>query len=147
MKKKVIILTLAGILAVGGMSLAYAANNNNTGFNKFYGQMMNVQNGEGKLSANYRGSMMSMMGNGNQSDDNINKIIELMKENGFTDEANAMENKDFDAMKKLMANLSDDDYNKMIDVMKNNGYRSMANMMQSVGKENMAKIHQSMMEN
>lgn len=144
MKKKVIILALAGILAVSGMSLAYAANNNNTGSNKFYGQMMNVQNGEGKSSSNYRGSMM---GNGNQSDDNINKMIELMNENGFTDEANAMENRDFNAMKNLMSNISDDDYNKMIDVMKNNGYGSMAHMMQSVGKEKMAKIHQSMMGN
>ena len=57
MKKKVIILTLASILAVSGISLAYAANNNNIGSNKFYGQMMNVQNGEGKSSSNYRGSI------------------------------------------------------------------------------------------
>jgi len=108
---------------------------------------MNVENGEVKSSSNYRGTMMSMMGSGEQSDDNINKMIELMKENGFNDEANAMENRDFNAMKNLMSNISDDDYNKMIDVMKNNGYGSMANMMQSVGKEKMAKLHQSMMGN
>ncbi|EKQ52297.1 MAG: hypothetical protein A370_04459, partial [Clostridium sp. Maddingley MBC34-26] len=43
MKKKVMILALAGILTVSGMSFAYAAGNNNTGSNKFNGQMMNVQ--------------------------------------------------------------------------------------------------------
>ncbi|AQS05741.1 hypothetical protein [Clostridium beijerinckii] len=128
MKKKVMILALAGILTVSGISLAYAADKNNTRFNKFNGQMINVQNGEVKSSSNYRGTMMSMMGSGAQSDDNINKMIELMKENGFNDEANAMENRDFNAMK-------------------NNGYGSMANMMQSVGKEKMAKLHQSMMRN
>ncbi|NOW83206.1 tRNA A37 N6-isopentenylltransferase MiaA [Clostridium beijerinckii] len=147
MKKKVMILALAGILTVSGISLAYAADKNNTRFNKFNGQMMNVQNGEVKSSSNYRGTMMRMMGSGAQSDDNINKMIELMKENGFNDEANAMENRDFDAMKNLMSNISDEDYNKMIDVMKNNGYGSMANMMQFVGKEKMAKLHQSMMRN
>jgi len=36
MKKKVMILALAGIL-VSGISLAYAADNNNTRFNKFNG--------------------------------------------------------------------------------------------------------------
>jgi predicted transcriptional regulator len=142
MKKKVMVLVLAGILTVSGMSLAYAAGNNSIDSNRFNGQMMNVQNND-----NYRGSMMSSKWAGNQSDDNINKMIELMKENGFTDEANAMENGDFNAMNKLMTNLSDDDYNKMIDVMKNNGYESMANIMQSVGKEKMVKFHQSMMGN
>lgn len=142
MKKKVIVLVLAGLLTVSGVSLAYAAGNNSTDSNKFNGQMMNVQNSE-----NYRGSMMSSTWDGNQSYGNSNKMIELMKENGFTDEANAMENGDFNAMNKLMTNLSDDDYNKMIDVMKNNGYESMANIMQSVGKEKMVKFHQSMMEN
>jgi hypothetical protein len=34
----------------------------------------------------------------------MNKMIELMKENGFTDEANAMKNRDFNTMKNLMAN-------------------------------------------
>ena len=108
---------------------------------------MNVQNDGVKSASNYRGTMMSRIGAGAQSQDNINKMIELMKANGFPDEAKAMENRDFKAMQKLMANLSKDDYNKMIEVMKNNGYESMANMMQSVGKEKMEEFHQSMMRN
>lgn len=147
MKKKVMVLALAGILTVSGISFAYAADNNNACFTKFNGQMMNVQNDGVKSASNYRGTMMSRMGAGVQSQDNINKMIELMKANGFTDEAKAMENRDFKAMQKLMANLSNDDYDKMIEVMKNNGYESMANMMQSVGKEKMEEFHQSMMRN
>ena len=72
-------------------------------------------------------------------------MIEIMKENGFADEANAMANRDFDAMNKLMTNISDEDYKKMIDIMQNNGYGSMAKMMQSVSREDMTKFHQSMM--
>lgn len=129
MKKKIIVLALAGIITISSVSLAYAANRNDKGLN------------------NYNGKMMSMMGSGAQSDDDINKMIDIMKENGFTDEARAMENRDVNAMKKLMNNISDDDYKKMIDVMKGNGYEDMAKMMQSIGKENMAKVHQSMMGN
>ncbi|WP_297421416.1 hypothetical protein [Clostridium sp.] len=62
MKKKIIILALTGILTVGAISFAYAADKNNAGSNKFNGQMMNVQNGEVKSSSNDRG-MMSMIGN------------------------------------------------------------------------------------
>lgn len=129
MKKKIIVLALAGIITISSVSLAYAANRNDKGLN------------------NYNGKMMSMMGSGAQSGDDINKMIDIMKENGFTDEARAMENRDVNAMKKLMNNISDDDYKKMIDVMKGNGYEDMAKMMQSIGKENMAKVHQSMMGN
>lgn len=127
MKKKVMILVLAVIITVSGMSLAYAANRDDTSSDKFNGQMM------------------GMIGSGAQSNDNFNKMIQLMKENGFADEANAMENRDFDAIKKLMTNISDEDYKKMVDIMQNNGYESMANMMQSVGRDNMIKFHQSMM--
>lgn len=142
MKKKVMILVLAGILAVSGMSFAYAASKNNIDSDNSNGQMMSMQNNNVKLASDFR---TTMMGSGVQSRDNYNKMIELMKENGFTDEANAMENKDFDAMKKIMKNISDEDYTKMIDVMQDNGFQSMANMMKSVGKDNMVKFHQSMM--
>jgi hypothetical protein len=145
MKKKVMILVLAGILTVSGISFAYAASRNDSDSTNFPGQMMSTQNNDAKSSPDYRAPMMGMMGAGVQSGDNYNKMIEIMKENGFANEAKAMENKDFDAMKKLMNNISDDDYNKMIDVMQNNGYESMAKMMKSVGRENMEKLHQSMM--
>ncbi len=129
MKKKVVILVLAGILTVSGVSLAYAANRNDIGLN------------------NYSGKMMSAMGSGAQYSKDINKMIDIMKENGFTDEAKAMENRDFNSMKELMVNISEKDYEKMTNIMQNNGYGSMAKMMQSIGKENMGKMHQSMMGN
>ena len=93
------ILVLAIIVTVSGMSLAYAEGGNNIDSNKFNGQDSGV-----KSLSDYRGNMMSLMGDGVQSDDDMNKMIELMKENGFTDEANAMKNRDFNTMKNLMAN-------------------------------------------
>ncbi len=150
MKKKIMVLALAGILTVSGVSLAYAASRNDTSFNNMNRQMMSTQmmstqNSDVKSSSNYRTTMMGNAGSGAQSNDNYNKMIEIMKENGFADEANAMVNRDFDAMNKLMTNISDDDYKKMIDIMQNNGYGSMANMMSSVSRKDMIKVHQSMM--
>ena len=49
---------------------------------------------------NYSGKMMSMMWYGSQSSDDINKMIDIMKKNGFTDEAKAMENRDFNSLKE-----------------------------------------------
>lgn len=141
MKNKGIVLILAGILAVSGMSLAYGASVNNTGLNNLKGQMMSAQSNDVKSSSNYTSTMMGTEDSGVQSNDNFNKMIDIMKENGFTEEANAMENKDFNAMNKLMTNISDDDYKKMIDIMQNNGYGSMANMMKSTSREDMVKFH------
>lgn len=146
MKKKGIILVLAGILAVSSMSLAYGASVNGTSLNNFKGQMMRVQSNDGAVSPNHMAATMMGRGNyGAQSNDNYNKMIQIMKENGFMDEANAMENRDFNTMSKLMANISDEDYKKMIDIMQNNGYGPMANMMKSASREDMIKLHQSMM--
>lgn len=145
MKKKVMVLALAGILTVSGASFAYGASANNTGLNNFKGQMMSVQRNDVTSSSNYMATMMGTRNSGAQSNDNNNKMIEIMKENGFADEANAMANRDFDAMNKLMTNISDEDYKKMIEIMQNNGYGSMAKMMQSVGREDMTKFHQNMM--
>ena len=127
MKNKVMILIISGILTVGGVSVAYAAGRNDTSFNNIRRTMMGTQSG------------------GIQSNDSFNNMIKIMKDNGFTDEANAMESGDIDSMKKLMTSISEEDYKKMIDIMQNNGYGSMANMMKSVSRENMTKIHQSMM--
>lgn len=145
MKKKGIILVLVGILAVGSMSLAYGASVNCTSLNNFKGQMMRVQSNDGAASPNRMATMMGRGNYGAQSNDNYNKMVQIMKENGFIDEANAMENRDFNAMSKLMASISDEDYKKMIDIMQNNGYGPMANMMKSTSREDMIKFHQSMM--
>jgi len=145
MKNKVMILIISGILTVGGISVAYAASRNDTSFNNIDRQMMSTQNSDVKSSYNYAGSMMGTQNGGIQSNDSFNNMIKIMKEKGFNDEANAMVNRDFDAMNKIMNNISDADYNKMIDIMSTNGYGSMANMMKSISKEDMSGFHGSMM--
>ncbi|MBC2582046.1 hypothetical protein [Clostridium sp. DJ247] len=120
MKKKVMVLMTTAILAIGGISVAYAQGKDNMNSNK-----------EAQVSY--------------QTTSNYNNMIDLMKENGFSDAAKAMENRDFDAMNKFMNNLTDEDYNKMIDIMKNKGYASMAKMMESVSREDMINMHQTMM--
>ncbi|MCB2294717.1 hypothetical protein LGK95_14540 [Clostridium algoriphilum] len=79
---------------------------------------------------------------GTQSKDSYNDMIKLI---GFSDEAKAIENRDFDSMNDIMNNISDDDYKKMIDIIEENGYGSMANMMESIGREDMIGFHGSMM--
>ena len=127
MKNKVMTLIIAGVLTVGGISVAYAASRTDESFNDFNRPMMGTQN------------------SGTQSNDSFNKMMKIMKDNGFNDEAIAMGNGEFDAMNKLMTNISDEDYKKMIDIMQKNGYAPMAKMMQSVSGEDMTKIHQNMM--
>lgn len=136
MKNKVMVLLLAGILTIGGISVAFAAGRNDTTFNR---PMMDTQKSDNKSTSNYR---MTMMGEQNAS---FNSMIKIMKDNGFIDKAKAMENRDFDSMNNLMNNINDADYNKMIDIMRQNGYGSMANMMESVNTEDMAGFHKSMM--
>jgi hypothetical protein len=145
MKKKIMILVIAGILIVGNISVAYAAGRNVKSLNNFNIQMMSTQNSDAKSSYNYSGTMMDTQNGGIRSIDSFNNMIEIMKDNGFNDEAYAMENRDFDSMNELMTNLSDADYKKMIDIMQKNGYGYMANMMQSVSREGMTNIHQGMM--
>ena len=146
MKNKVMVLIIAGILTVGGISVAYAASSRNeTSSNNINRQMMSTQNSNVKSSYNYYGSMMGTQNGGIQSNDSFNNMIKVMKDNGFNDEANAMVNGDFGVMNKIMTNLSDADYKKMIDIMQKNGYGSTANMMQSVSREDMTNIHSGMM--
>lgn len=127
MKKKVITLIIAGILTVGGISVAYASTRSNTTFNNTNRQMM----GAGTASS--------------QTNDRYNDMIKVMEANGFNDQANAMANRDFDAMNEFMGNISDADYEKMIDIMQENGYGPMADRMKSIGKEGMKNMQQGMM--
>ena len=145
MKKKGMILIVSGILTVSGISFAYGASKNDTIFNNLNRTMMSTQNNDVKSTYNYRVTMMGTQNGGIQSNDSFNNMIKIMKDNGFNDQANAMENRDFDAMNKLMTNISDEDYKKMIDIMQKNGYGSMAKIMSSVSREDMTKFHQSMM--
>ena len=145
MKNKVIVLIIASILTVGGISVAYATSRNDVNSNDFNRPMMGTQDNNNKSSYNSRSSMMGDQNAGVQSNSSYNDMIKIMKDNGFSDEAKAMENKDFDSMNNLMNNISDADYKKMIDIMSTNGYGSMANMMKSISKEDMTGFHGSMM--
>ncbi|MGV8980850.1 hypothetical protein [Clostridium sp.] len=143
MKNKVIVLIIASILTVGGISVAYATNRNDVIANNFNRQLMGTQNNN--RSYNSGSSMMGDQNVGEKSKNGYNDMIKIMKNNGFSDEAKAMENGDFDTMNNFMNNISDDDYKKMIDIMGENGYESMSNMMRSINKEDMTGIHGSMM--
>lgn len=107
MKKRIIVLMTAAVLTIGGISVAYAQGKNNIDSNKVLTSM------------------------GYQNTNNYNNMINLMRQNGFSDAAKAMENRDFNAMNEFMNNMTDSDYQKMIDIMKNNGYGPMAKMMKS----------------
>jgi len=144
MKNKIITLTIAAILTVGGISVAYSESRNNTTFNGFNSPMMVTQTSDSKSSYN-NGIMMGIQNSGIKSNDSFNNMIKIMKDNGFNDEATAMKNRDSDAMNKLMANINDKDYKKMVEIMQKNGYSPMAKMMRSVNREDVTKIHQNMM--
>jgi hypothetical protein len=124
MKKKFLVLLLGSMLTLGVVTVAYAQDTINSNF------------------SNYMPSMMSQNSSNNS---NYNNMIDIMRSNGFEDAANAMENKDFNAMNDFMKNLTDEQYNKIIDIMQNNGYGSMTKMMQSVSKDEMINMHNSMM--
>lgn len=145
MRNKVMVLIIAGILTVGGISIAYATGKNNSTFNDFNRPMMSSQNNDNKSSYNYSRSMMGDQNEGIQSNGSYKDMIKIMKDNGFNDEAIAMENRDFGSMNNLMNIISDADYKRMIDIMGENGYRSMANMMKSISREDMIELHGSMM--
>jgi len=127
MKKKAMILVVVGILTLSGISFAYGAGRVYQSFN------------------NSNRSIKCTNNSGIQSTDRFNNMIKIMKENGFVDEANAMENKDFDAMDKLMTSISAEDYKKMSDIMQNNGYGVMSNMMKSISREDNTTGYRGMM--
>jgi alpha-acetolactate decarboxylase len=121
MKKRLMILMATAVLAIGGISVVYAQGRNDINSNK----------SNEKVSYKYTS--------------NFNDMEEIMRENGFSDAAKSMENKDFDSMNKFMNNLTDEDYKKMTDIMKNNGYAPMAKMMESTSRQDMINMHRSMM--
>ena len=145
MKNKVMILIIAGILTLGGISVAYATSGNDASFNNIGRTMMGTQSSGTQSPYNNNRAMMGAQNAGAQSNSNFNNMIKIMQDNGFNDEANAMKNRDFGAMNKFMTNISDEDYQKMINIMQKNGYGSMAARMQSVSRQDMTQIHQSMM--
>ncbi len=145
MKNKVMTLIIAGILTVGGISAAYAVGRNDTTLNGFNTPMMSTQTSDSKSSYNSR-TMMGTQNSGTQSNVSFNNMVRIMKDNGLNDEATAIQNRNSEAINKLMTNISDKDYKKMVEIMQKNGYAPMAKMMQSVNRGDTTKVHQNMME-
>jgi 5,10-methenyltetrahydromethanopterin hydrogenase len=74
----------------------------------------------------------------------VDRMINIMKQNGFGNMAEVMEERDYKAMDDFMNNMTDEDYNNMIEIMKGNGYEGMAKMMESIDKDAMIQMHNSM---
>ncbi|MBB6215434.1 5,10-methenyltetrahydromethanopterin hydrogenase [Anaerosolibacter carboniphilus] len=74
----------------------------------------------------------------------VDRMTNMMKQNGFGNMAEAMEKRDYKAMDDFMNNMTDEDYNDMIEMMKGNGYEGMARMMESMDKDAMIQMHNSM---
>lgn len=125
MKKNALVIIATVVLTIGAVSAVYAKGNNNSN-NFAVGRGMMYQN-----NINNNGS--------------YNKMINLMKNNGFEAGAKAMENRDYNAMSDFMNNITDEQYKQMTDIMKNNGYEGMSKMMGSVSRQEMVNIHNSMM--
>lgn len=126
MKRKVLIIITTALLTVGTVTAVYAKGNYN--------------------SRNY-GVSGTMMSQANLNNTSYNRMIDLMRSNGFETAANAMANRDFNAMSNFMNSLTDDQYNQMKNIMQNNGYGYMAKRMASVNRQQMVSIHNTMMGN
>lgn len=127
MNKKVLVIMITGLLTIGAMTVVYAKGNDNT--TKFGNS----------------GSMMYQ--NTQERNKAYNKMVDVMRSNGFEDAAKAMESKDYIAMNTFMSKLTDEEYSKMTDLMEQNGFKNMGHMMRSVDRNNMINIHNSMMKN
>lgn len=125
MKRKIIIITIV-ILTIGAVTAVYAKGNNNLRNNSTTGVKMNQNN---------------------LNNTSYDKMIDIMRSNGFETAANAMENRDFNSMRNFMNNLTDDQYNQMKTIMQDNGYGYMAKRMSSVNRQQMVNIHNTMMGN
>lgn len=136
MKKKILVIMTTAILALGVITVVYSKENDNV--NNFgVGRGMMYQS-----NSNSSGFSREMMKTNNiNNNDSYNKMIGLMKENGFQEGAKAMENGDYNAMN----NITDEQYEKMINIMKNNGYDGMSKMMGALSRQQMVNRHNTMM--
>lgn len=80
---------------------------------------------------------------GDKNDIN-DEMINIMRQNGYEDIAESVENGDYEKMDEFMNNMTDEDYEKMTKIMKENGYDHMSDMMESIGKDEMIEMHNSM---
>lgn len=121
MNKKIIGITAGAVLILGMTSLAYA-NSNPNAVNKAKNQQ-------------YESIITKSSAINNESRKaSYNEMLDLMRENGFKDIADDMENGNYKSMDQFMNNMTDEEYQKMIDVMREVNPR-MSNMMESFDKE------------
>ena len=131
--KVIVVLALAGILAVAGII--------GLNFENIKNDIKTVvDNGVGPN----QDSQEFIAQQSNLEEEDMIKIMEL---NGFSNIAEAFKNKDYEAMDEfvynmtdedyenminLKANTTDSDYQKMIQIMDENGYDSMVSLMASI---------------
>lgn len=162
MKNKMLALLGAVVISagtIGGIAFASSASNNNPKENQqaivkensINTNQTSVENTDIKVKNNVKERSNNDNINYNQNSANVKSkdiyqdMTKIMRDNGFNEAARYMQNGDYDAMTNYMNTLSQEDYDKMIDIMNDNGYGYMGQMMKSIGRENMTKIHNSMM--
>lgn len=129
MNKKIIDITAGAVLVLGMTSLSYANSNLNT--------VKKVKNQpyESIITKSFVINNESRKGS-------YNEMLDLMRDNGFNDIADDMENGNYESMDEFMNNMTDEEYQKMIDIMREVNPR-MVNMMETSDKEEMIEMHNS----
>lgn len=129
MNKKIICITAGAVLVLGMTSLSYANSNLNT--------VKKVKNQpyESIITKSFVINNESRKGS-------YNEMLDLMRDNGFNDIADDMENGNYESMDEFMNNMTDEEYQKMIDIMRDVNPR-MVNMMETSDKEEMIEMHNS----
>ncbi|MGD9570073.1 MAG: hypothetical protein AB7V48_17485 [Sedimentibacter sp.] len=122
MFKKVLGLTTAVVLVLGIASISFA------------------KLGADKILSNPVYAQTSVTNNESYK---YNGMLEVMRDNGFSDIADDLENGNYKSMDDFMNNMTDEDYQKMIDIMRETN-PGMADMMESIGKEQMIEMQNSM---
>ena len=129
MNKKILSITTAVVLTLGITSLAYA--------NSDFYSIKKIKNQPQESSA----TKLSVINNDSRRG-KYNDMLDLMRENGFKEIANDMENGNYQSMDEFMKTMTDDEYQKMIDIMREVNPR-MGYMMESFDKDDMLEMHNS----
>lgn len=69
-----------------------------------------------------------------------NSMLEAMRNNGYSDIKDDLENGDYKSMNNFINNITEEDYQKMINLMRETN-PGMAEMMEGIGREQMIKMH------
>lgn len=126
MQNKVILLVITGALAVAGViGLNYES----------------IKNDIKSVADN--GIVKSNQDIAEQSNLKEEDIIKIMDDNGFSNIAEALEKKDYEAMDKFTNNMTDEDYQQLINIKANTApadYQMMVNIMSENGYDSMASV-------